>query len=629
MPSVKELVRQKLLEEIIRSVKPANGWKVVVCDAVTLRVISAACRMYDIMEEGVTLVEKIDPTGVQKRQPLPEMEAIYILTPTSKSVDALIEDYKGKPQYGDVHVFFSAKLPEALFNRIKSSAVVNKIKTFKEMNLEFLAYEASDRGSTVLLDNPDPLRFPAAQDPETAPNSMQILFSPQYAGKRDLEVEKDRIALELMTLCATLGEYPHIRFAKGSGLASAIANKLQDKIDFAKKHNILQVTASQPATVLILDRTYDPVAPLLHEFTYQAMCFDLLDIQGGDRYKYVFKNNQGKDAEKEVILGENDQLWPTLRYMHIAETINYVIDQFNDFLKTNKATKLAGGGVKDLAEMSNAVRELPQYRELLNKYSLHLNLAKECMQKFQEQKLERMAAVEQDMSTGEDAEGNPATKGIVSSMLPILSDPSTSIEDKLRLVMIYVCTQGISENERDKLFKAAGFSQRHQQSILNLLNLNVVVSRGVKGGKSVKKKKKSKRKDDVSYDLSRYQPVVKSLVEDIFKDELPVADFPFVKEPSASATSAATDTGTSLRKTTKNPKWAKGASKKQEEPSTGPRVIVFIAGGMSFSETRVCHELANLQKREVIIASTHVWTPMTYIATVAKLSSKADNDDDS
>ena len=53
-----------LIDDVVRSVTPASGWKVLIVDQDTMRIISASCRMYDIMEEGVTCEYK------QKKFPL-------------------------------------------------------------------------------------------------------------------------------------------------------------------------------------------------------------------------------------------------------------------------------------------------------------------------------------------------------------------------------------------------------------------------------------------------------------------------------------------------------------------------------------------------------------------------------
>ena len=54
--------------------------------------------------------------------------------------------------------------------------------------------------------------------------------------------------------------------------------------------------------------------------------------------------------------------------MHIADTINWILDNFNEFVKENKATKLyKKEKVNDLREMSEAMRSMPQYQEMLNK----------------------------------------------------------------------------------------------------------------------------------------------------------------------------------------------------------------------------------------------------------------------
>jgi syntaxin-binding protein 1 len=45
------------------------------------------------------------------RQPLPKMDAIYLLTPKPDVIDQLINDFKNpkEPQYGVVHLYFTSR----------------------------------------------------------------------------------------------------------------------------------------------------------------------------------------------------------------------------------------------------------------------------------------------------------------------------------------------------------------------------------------------------------------------------------------------------------------------------------------------------------------------------------------
>jgi hypothetical protein len=123
--NLREICKERLLSDMVRSVVPGvgSGWKVLIVDHLSMRIISAACKMYDVMEENVTgmllsLCYNVSNTNdvlvveniALNRQPLPNMEAIYFISPRPESVDALINDFKknDKLMYSCAHLFFTS-----------------------------------------------------------------------------------------------------------------------------------------------------------------------------------------------------------------------------------------------------------------------------------------------------------------------------------------------------------------------------------------------------------------------------------------------------------------------------------------------------------------------------------------
>jgi hypothetical protein len=555
--------------------------------------------MYDVMEENVTVVENI----TLSRQPLPNMEAIYFISPKPESVDALINDFKknDKLMYACAHIFFTSKLPDAEFRKISSANVASKIKTLKEFNMEFIAYESQ----AFHLDM----------------NNALVGFF----GGDEAQLYKELVATRLVTLMAVLNEYPIIRFAQNQRIAAAVANTVQQRLDTLARSATGWAPNEERATLLILDRTLDPLSPLLHEFTYQAMVYDILEVDN-DKYIYNFTTNTGSTQKKEVILGETDVLWPLLRHMHIADAIEWVIDNFNQFLTNNKATKLAGGKqIENLKDMSEAMRAMPQYTEMLSKYSLHIHMANTAMEAFNQMGLERIAHIEQDMATGEDAD-HKAVKNVISRLPAILADTEVSRDDKIRLLIIYIISQeGIKDQDRKRLMELANVSIQDQAVIANISALGVTLNKGAKGKSKKKDSKKKKRGDDVPFELSRYVPTLAGILEDLVKDNLNSADFPFVRDdPGVSSTKSAPvkNDKVSLKGAgSKQPRWVDKGKKKDEGKPTfqGPRVIVFIAGGMTHAEMRTAYEISQANQRVVFIGSTHIITPKTFLSDLAKL----------
>lgn len=110
---------------------------------------------------------------------------------------------------------------------------------------------------------------------------FQLQFnSKKVATVRDFNFEQ--AAQLLSTVCVTLGEYPAVRYRSSvDDSAVELAQMVQKKLDYYKTEypKLGQGLGKMRSQLIILDRGFDCVSPVLHELTYQAMAYDnaLLD----------------------------------------------------------------------------------------------------------------------------------------------------------------------------------------------------------------------------------------------------------------------------------------------------------------------------------------------------------------
>ena len=97
----------------------------------------------------------------------------------------------------------------------------------------------------------------------------------------------------------------------------------------------------------------DLFAPLLHEFTYQAMVHDLLPLIEGDKVYYKTSLNQNEGAVKDVELAEKDSIWVKNRHLHMKDLLEKLATEFQAFKAKNPqfAERFVGGAAQEILKV--------------------------------------------------------------------------------------------------------------------------------------------------------------------------------------------------------------------------------------------------------------------------------------
>ncbi|XP_012475980.1 SNARE-interacting protein KEULE isoform X2 [Gossypium raimondii] len=624
---------------MLRSAKVKDSkstWKVLIMDKLTVKVMSYSCKMGDITAEGVSLVEDI----YRRRQPLPSMDAIYFIQPTKENVIMFLSDMAGRtPLYRKAFVYFSSPISRELVAHIKKdSTVLPRIGALSEMNLEYFAID----NQGFITDNG---------------KALEDLFGDEENTRKAdacLNVMANRIA----TVFASLREFPFVRYRAAKSLDPMTMTTFRDLIPtklaagiwncLVKCKSIPNFPQQETCELLVLDRSIDQIAPVIHEWTYDAMCHDLLNMEGNKYVHEVPSKTGGPPEKKEVLLEEHDPIWLELRHAHIGDANLRLHEKMTNFVSKNKAAQHQHGS-RDVGEISTRdlqkmVQALPQYSEQIEKLSLHVEIAGKINRIITEQGLKELGQLEQDLVFGD--------AGMKDVIKFLTTNEAVSHENKLRLMMILAAIYPEKfEGEKGlSLMKLAKLSSEDANAVNNM-SLLAPLSESKKGSASsfslkfdIHKKKRAARKDRCSeqetWQLSRFYPIIEELVEKLSLGELSKDDYPCMNDPSpsfhgsspAAASIHEAPVAHSMR-SRRTPTWARprGSDDGYSSDSVlrhtssdlkkrGKRIFVFIAGGATRSELRVCHKLTGKLNREVVLGSTSIDDPQQFITKLKQLT---------
>ena len=213
-------------------------------------------------------------------------------------------------------------------------------------------------------------------------------------------------------------------------------------------------------------------------------------------------------------------------------------------------------------------------------------------------------------------------KGLADQVIRMLDEDDVMPPDRLRLLTLYLLYRdGLLPADLQKLLAHANLPPQDTQTISNLELIGARTSRNLKDSRpppqplfSMKQPPAAGMQEE--FLISRYEPALQNLLEAHANGNVDATTFPYTKPPLDLGMEQAQVSATSLRSA--KPTWAKTRTNVSSE--NRQRVIVFMAGGATYSESRACYDVGRATSREVFLVTSHMLTPSFFIRQISDLS---------
>lgn len=573
---LREICRKKICEEIFIPLKTEKEFKLLIVDDFALKILSYCFNTEEVLAFNIALFECLDKI----REPVPYLSAAYLCFPSAENIVYIYHDFAIRPpMYLNVHLFFLSDVPLDSFDGIAKYASPGFVQSFKEIDIMFFPYE-----SQVFSLN----------DKE---------FLPVYFNAfKELDLEHCAfIAKKLATFCATFKAFPSIRYRREFIKNAILAEALERELRFYHESFIPSSVESdtKPRTeILIIDRGFDCVTPLIHDCTFQAMAHDLLDIED-DVYEYVEGQSSNEVKRSKLSLTESDTLWRKLRHKHIAE----VAEVIDGMVETHSLLRMypSFAGYKTLPELGESIRKHLAYR-VHQPHGMYRRMANECM-KLYLGGIRVVDDVMQDLAFGAITQ-NSFSPDVRSAVTNILCSDDYDPPEKLRLFLLYIFyAKGITKSEFDNIVDQSQLPFSEARIITNVLHLDVDIFRP-----GLCQAVDHIPRDDADTTTSpllkaRWLPAIKNVMLSCIDGTLGEDKYPYLDRDDCATRSKRT-----------------GYWYTDKRADHASRLIVFIAGGVTYSEMRCAYEVMSLHTGwEVYIGGDSILTPEKFLDKLGEL----------
>eukprot|EP00184_Porphyridium_aerugineum_P000603 CAMPEP_0184707732 /NCGR_PEP_ID=MMETSP0313-20130426/37420_1 /TAXON_ID=2792 /ORGANISM="Porphyridium aerugineum, Strain SAG 1380-2" /LENGTH=680 /DNA_ID=CAMNT_0027169313 /DNA_START=182 /DNA_END=2224 /DNA_ORIENTATION=- len=412
-------------------------WKVLIYDEVGRDIIAPLMKVTELRRAGVTLHLLLS----SKRQPVPDVPAVYFVAPTEENIQRICEDCASL-LYDSLYLNFTTSLPRPLLERLAESTL--KSGTWQRLcgvSDTYCSYVSLERDLFSL-------------------NIKDSYFSLNNSKLTDKQVEANvEIVLSgILSVLVTLGVVPIIRTQRG-GPAEMIGTMLCSRIRelLVGRDNIFTegkrgALAQDRPLLVLLDRNIDLPVMLHHTWTYQALTHDLLGLEL-NRVTIPKRENDTLPS-KSYDLDPSDFFWATnagkpfprvaeaveaalTSYQREVEEVNRQAGAVGEFLDEASLSAAASKEASGTGNLAMAIARLPELRKKKNIIDMHTNIATALLDHIKDRGLDGFFQLEDQMMSTKAVEKE--------AIISLIQDSKGSVADKLRLVLIYsLCSHDTS-----------------------------------------------------------------------------------------------------------------------------------------------------------------------------------------
>ncbi|KAH9397965.1 vacuolar protein sorting-associated protein 45 [Tyrophagus putrescentiae] len=433
------------------------GIKALLMDKETISIVSIVYAQSEMQEKEVFLFELLE-NFTPKTESAKFVKCIAFIRPTEKNLNYLMRELK-HPRFSQYFLYFNNIISKTDIKAIADVDENELIKDVQEAYADYLALNSHTFSMNV--------KYCYQNGTYWNPNSFV------------------RISQGLISLLLSLSRSPLIRYQANSVLAERLAEDVRRTI--AKESGLFDplfkgLNDSQPI-LLVLDRKFDPITPLLNQWTYQAMLHEQLTIVN-NRVNLSLIPGTDKNLREVVLSKDQDEFYEKT---------------FSKRLKVKRK-------IETIADMKSFIETYPQFKKMSGTVTKHVTLIDELSRLVNTYNLLEVSETEQEMISHSD---HSETLKRINSLL---ANDKVRNEDALRLVLLYALTfSNHSSNDVRGLCRILERSRGFTPNEVKAFTKKMI--KGFKGVENI---------------YTQHTPELKEIIEDLYRGKLRETSYPFL-----------------------------------------------------------------------------------------------------